>query len=80
MAIEVSAVPLTPWQYNSMGAVRRSGSSCAFGKDGERGGQSALGIDAVHLADLDERNDEPLVFGSCVVACEVDVLPVQGDG
>jgi len=39
-----------------------------------------MGIDAVHLAGLNQRGDDGPVFGTGVVACKEGVLPVQGDG
>jgi hypothetical protein len=47
---------------------------------GERGRQPCVGIDAVHLAGLDERGDDGPVLGTCIVAGEEGVLAVQGDG
>lgn len=39
-----------------------------------------MGIDAVHLAGLDERGDDGPVFGTGVVTGEEGVFAVQGDG
>ena len=39
-----------------------------------------MGIDAVHLAGLDQRGDDGPVFGTGVVAGEEGVLAVQGNG
>ena len=47
---------------------------------GERGRQPCVGIDAIHLAGLNERGDDGPVFGTGVVACEEGVFSVQGDG
>ena len=43
------------------------------------GGEPCVGIDAVHLADLDERGDHSPVFGTGVMTCEEGLLAVQGD-
>ena len=52
----------------------------AFDDGGERRGEPCVGIDAVHLAGLDQRGDDGPVFGTCVMTCEEGVLAVQGDG
>lgn len=52
----------------------------ALDDGGERGGQPSMGIDAVHLAGLDQRGDDGPVFSAGIMASEERIFSVQGNG
>ena len=43
-------------------------------------GLPCVGIYSIHLAGLDQRDDDGPVFSTGVMTCEEGVLAVQGDG